>query len=107
MPQQIYGSSVVNEISPQYAYGSYYGQQPIEVNAGDELVYYISLRNTYITALGRSSNIFKDGKIEVYELPTKEFNPISPGVTYDTLVYNPTCEVLAREFDPVETIEII
>ena len=107
VPQQVYGSGIVTEISPQYAYGSYYGQQPIEVRAGDVLVYYISLRNSYITALGRSSIVFKNGKIEVYELPTKEYNPISPGVTYDSLVYNPTCDVLAREFDPVETIEII
>ena len=109
VPQQGYvsGSGIVTEISPQYAYGSYYGQQPIEVKAGDELVYYISLRDSYITALGRSSNVFKNGNIEVYELPTKEYNPISPGVTYDSLVYNPTCDVLAREFDPVEAIEII
>jgi len=107
VPQGVYGSGIVTEISPQYAYGSYYGQQPIEVKAGDELIYYISLRDSYIAALGRSPVVFRNGKIELYEVPSKEFNPISPGVTYESLTYNPTCDVLAREFDPVETIDII
>ena len=107
VPQQDYGSGIVSEISPQYAYGSSYGQQPIEVKAGDELIYYISLRNAQVYAQGRSSSAFGNGKIEIYELPTKEFNPISPGVTYDNLIYSPACDVLEREFDPVETIDIL
>ena len=108
VPTVAYGSGVVNEISPQYNYGNYYGgQQPIEVKAGDELVYYISLRNSYVSVQGKISNVFRNGKIEVYEIPTKEFNPISPGLTYDSFVANPTCDTLAREFDPVKIINII
>ncbi len=104
---QVMGSGIVTEIYPQSTYGNYYDQQPIEVNAGDELVYYISLKKSNFYAHGQNSVIFKNGKIEIYELPTKEFNPISQGVTYDSLIYNPTCDVLARELDPVGTIEII
>ena len=109
VPTQVYSGSgdLVREIYPQNNYGYGYNQQPIEVKAGDELVYYISLRNTYVSAQGKTSNVFRNGKIEIYELPTKEYNPISPGVTYDSIAYNPTCDVLAREFDPIEIIEII
>ncbi len=110
-PLGSYGDGIIDEINPSLPYGFglgiYYGQQPLEVEAGDELVYYISLREAYVSAYGKTSNVFKNGKIEIYELPTKEYNPISPGVTYDSLIYNPTCDVLVREFDPVETIEII
>ncbi len=109
-PQQIYGSydtGIATEIYSQNIYRRNYGQQPIEVNAGDELIYYISLKNSYVSALGNTPTIFKNGKIEIYELPTEEFNPISLGVTYDSLIYNPTCDALAQEFDPVKTIEVI
>jgi hypothetical protein len=61
----------------------------------------------YISAQGKIPNVFKNSRIDIYEIPTKEYNPISPEVTYDSLIYNPSCDVLAKEFEPVEIIEII
>ncbi|MSS74294.1 hypothetical protein EXS72_01505 [Candidatus Pacearchaeota archaeon] len=86
-----------------------YGYGPsLSLKPGKEITYYISLKNAMpAIAKSRNSDVFKNVKIEVYELPTKKFNPISPGVTYDSLAYNPTCNLLAQEFNPVETIEII
>ncbi len=102
-----YGSGIATEIYSQNIYGRSYGQQPIEIKAKYELEYYISLKDAFVTALGRNPDIFKNGKISIYELPIKEFNPISPGVTYDSLIYTPTCDVLAREFEPVKTIKVV
>ncbi|MBS3084043.1 hypothetical protein J4423_04530 [Candidatus Pacearchaeota archaeon] len=114
VPQRYYEPSIgiTNEIYPQnyYGYGSSwygYNQQPIEVKSGEKLSYYISLKDSYLSIRGTKSSVLKNTKIEIYEIPTKEFNPISPEITYDSLIYNPTCEMLAREFEPVKTIEII
>jgi len=114
VPQRYYDSSVgiADEIYPQnyYSYGSSwygYGQQPIEVKSGEKLSYYISLKDSNLNIRGTKSSVLKNTKIEVYEIPTKEFNPISPEIDYNSLIYNPTCDMLAKEFEPVKTIEII
>lgn len=99
-------TGAVDELYPQYYYESN-NEKLVELKTGSELNYYISLRDSYLPVSGTSSKVFKNGKIEIYEVPTKDYNPISPEVTYDSLVYNPTCGALALEFDPVETIEII
>jgi len=43
--------------------------------------------------------------VKLYQRLAPEYNPIS--VTYDTLIYNPNCEMLDKEFDPVKVINII
>lgn len=91
---------------PQTFYRGGYGQLPIEIKTGDELIYYISLKNAFVKTSGRNPDIFKNGKIEIYNLPIKEPNPLSNEMAYDG-IYNSNCAIYARDFDPVKTIEII
>ena len=104
---QVYSDSTINEIYPQYNYAQNSNQPSIEVKKGDKATYYIYLKNTYLNIEGKDSMALKNTKIEVYEVPLKNNNPLSEIENYDSLIYNPTCEMLAREFDPVKTIEIV
>lgn len=110
-PSNYYGNTR-SEIYAQNIYGnSYrnynYGNPVVEIKPDEKLTYYISLKNAYLYIDGDSSDIFKGSKIKVYEIPTKEYNPLSDGVTYDSLIYNPDCMMLGREFEPVKTISVI
>ena len=104
---QVYSNEIINEIYPQYNYARNGNQPTVEVKKGDKLTYYISLRDVYLYIEGNNSKIFKNAKIMVYEIPMKAPNPLSDGTTYDSFVYNPTCNVLSKELEPVGTIKIV
>ncbi|MBM3232516.1 hypothetical protein FJZ21_04045 [Candidatus Pacearchaeota archaeon] len=104
---QIYSNEVVNEIYPQYNYARYGNQPAVEVKKGDKLTYYISLRDSYLYIEGNNSKIFKNAEIRVYEIPMKFPNPLSDGANYDIFAYNPTCNVLSKDFEPLKTIKVV
>ena len=104
---RVYSDLVVNDIFRQYNYGPYSNQPNIEIKKGDKITYYVYLKDVYLSVWGENSSVLKNAKIEVYSIPIKNYNPLSEGVSYDSLIYNPTCEMLVKEFEPIKTIEIV
>ncbi|MBS3099544.1 hypothetical protein J4462_04990 [Candidatus Pacearchaeota archaeon] len=103
----VYPGPITSEIYPQYNNAQNNNQPSIEIKRGDKTNYYIYLKNAYLNIDGNDSTALKNTKIEIYDLPIKDYNPLSEGVNFQNLIYNPTCDVLSKEFEPVKTIEII
>ena len=88
------------------SYSDYYGSQT-KIKPGEELEYQISLKDAYVNILGSSSEVFRNSKIKVYNIPAESFNPISPEAGYDSLNGNSNCNVLAGKLEPIKTITVI
>lgn len=54
-----------------------------------------------------TSSAFRTGTIFVYEIPSKEQNPLSDVSGYDTYGYSATCDSLAQDFSPLKRIVIV
>ena len=103
---QVYSDPITSEIYPQYNYAQNSNQPRVEIKKGEKVTYYIYLKNAYLTLEGKDSTVLKNAKIEVYDVPIKQYNPLTEGITYESLIYNPTCDSLSNGFDPVKTISI-
>jgi hypothetical protein len=102
IPREYYAG--INEIYPQYNYAQSGQQNNIEIKKGEKLTYYIYLKDAYLQVRGNSSSDLRNTKIDIYDVPIKNSNPLGEEA-YSWI--NPTCEGLARESEPVKTVKFV
>lgn len=96
-----------SEIYPQYNYAQDGNHPSIEIRKGEKLKYYIYLKDAYVNSLGNSSKDLRNAQIKVYDVPLKNNNPLAEEYNYNYFAYSPSCSVLERDLEPLQTITIV